>query len=515
MAQLPKDVAVGLPDVLAKAIISEKDVASINTATAWGQSSATQNYWVVWSDRADNTTYKGPSSSSGKIGQLNFNEQVRIAEIKNDYAHVYVESQEDVMYPQIKQATDKGWVPMTNLLLWSSCLANERGILNKVLIVVNLSDKISEKKNLFKVYTNPVTKTDIGYVTPSINVRFVMKEDRRTGMVLLANDASLRGPSDMTLYGWLNKDSYIRWNQRVCLEPNWENDVVEHFKSRGENLKVFVDPDLSGIEIIKPFKFGSIKNEDGRDVDRYRMPKGSLRYPIIDMDSQTNENVYHVCVFTQNGSLTEAAQLFEEKIEKNDSNVERAVPSMDSLEASFNEAFIAARLGKEYVNFMKKTNVIMPVPGYTPKKSQEGYDYWKTVLFISADELENLLHQLEGVYKAAMNSDYTNREPYVNAFKGFIQAVIPEMSNERLDAMSQEEIMANVAGLNAQTETTKKYSLQQLLNPKIIDNQTYANIINNFAEKYENLNRIKTSKYPFTLKVNRNIYYWIPTDMIP
>jgi hypothetical protein len=187
----------------------------------------------------------------------------------------------------------------------------------------------------------------------------------------------------------------------------------------------------------------------------------------------------------------------------------------NELEASFSEPFIAARLGKEYVNFMKKTNVIMPVPGYTPKKSQEGYDYWKTVLFISADELENLLHQLEGVYKAAMNSDYTNREPYVNAFKGFIQAVIPEMSNERLDAMSQEEIMANVAGLNAQTETTKKYSLQQLLNPKIIDNQTYANIINNFAEKYENLNRIKTSKYPFTLKVNRNIYYWIPTDMIP
>ena len=233
------------------------------------------------------------------------------------------------------------------------------------------------------------------------------------------------------------------------------------------------------------------------------------------MDSQTNENVYHVCVFTQNGSLTEAAQLFEEKIEKNDSNVERAVPSMDSLEASFNEAFIAARLGKEYVNFMKKTNVIMPVPGYTPKKSQEGYDYWKTVLFISADELENLLHQLEGVYKAAMNSDYTNREPYVNAFKGVIKAMIPEISNERMNAMSQEEIMAQVGGLNARTETTQKHTLQQILNPKLVDDQEYASIIQNFAEKYENLNRIKSSKYPFTLLVNGLTYYWIPTEMIP
>ena len=187
----------------------------------------------------------------------------------------------------------------------------------------------------------------------------------------------------------------------------------------------------------------------------------------------------------------------------------------DSLEASFNEAFIAARSGKEFVNYMKETNSIMSAPGYTPKRNKDGHEYWKTVLFISADELHELLYRLEGVYKVAKNSDYTNREPIVNAFKGVIKAMIPEITNERMEAMSQEEIMADIAGLKARTEITQKYTLQQLLNSKLVDDQEYASIIQNFAEKYENLLRINTSKYPFCLLLNGNTYYWLPTDMIP
>ena len=99
MAELPRQVSVGLPKVLTKKIISEKDVESLSSANDWGQGDKTSKFWVVWSDRADNTTYVGPSISSGKMGHLNFNEQVRIAEIKNDFAHVYVEEQSHKAYP--------------------------------------------------------------------------------------------------------------------------------------------------------------------------------------------------------------------------------------------------------------------------------------------------------------------------------------------------------------------------------------------------------------------------------
>ena len=772
LAQLPDEVQVGLPKVLTQGLISEKDVNSLGPSNNWGKSTWVRKYWVAWSDRKDNVTYKGPSISSGQKEHLDFNDAVRIAEIKNDFAHVYVESQAGVPYPQIKQATDKGWIPMQNLLLWSSCPANERGILNKALIVVNLSEKIVEKKNLFKVFYDPNKKFFKSYANSSINFYFVMKEDKNTGMVLLAKGASLQGKSDKYLYGWLNKDSYVKWNQRSCLEPNWDKGDIDYFNSKGEALKVYIKSNLSGEEVTKPFAFGSIKNSDGRDIDRYRMPKGSLRYPILDSENDENGKAYYCNVFAANGNLTDAAQYNEElvnlqnsavreaesvnliiaidgtrsmepfynpvkdaikrgyssfedkeqnvkvgiviyrdykdgqyvtevlpltkhndpriaefldkggdgkygiksapgddvpealfeglkvatdkqklKFSEKESNLllvvgdcgnrlndkqsptqaeitqrlinnkfqvvafqvrrmnqqpynwfqdqmgklivnnikgqiqnqlgsevkvgwkpsprgyelnselakkyyigsllypkagndmkvsdlsefiqltlekfSQAVKSQrdliidvignedNELEASFNEAFIAARLGKEYVSFMKKTNSIMSAPGYTLRKDAKGYDYWKTVIYISSEELNELLERLQGVYKAAKNSDYTNREPYVNAFKGVIKAMIPEISNERMNAMSQEEIMAQVGGLNARTETTQKHTLQQILNPKLVDDQEYASIIQNFAEKYENLNRIKSSKYPFTLLVNGLTYYWIPTEMIP
>jgi hypothetical protein len=81
--------------------------------------------------------------------------------------------------------------------------------------------------------------------------------------------------------------------------------------------------------------------------------------------------------------------------------------------------------------------------------------------------------------------------------------------------MSQEDVMSQIAGLNARTGITSKYTLQQLLNPKVVDNVTYADLIHVFAEKYENLARIKTSNYPFSIVEKEIIYYWIPTEMIP
>ena len=498
MAQLPQEVTVGMPRVLAKNIISERDVQSINSANNWGQKDKLSRFWVVWSDRADNTTYNNPTVSSGQKDVLNFNERVCIAEIQNNFAHVYTEAQKHAAYPQIMQGTDKGWVPMTQLLLWSSCPASERGILNKALIV----DNISDKSNLFKVYLNPNKKTDRGYATSSMNVRFVMKEDREAGLVLLANAASLIGPTENDLYGWLNKDSYVKWNQRVCVEPNWESGIVEYFKSNGENIRVYAKSDLSGSEIIKPLKFGSIKNKDGRAVDRYRMPKESYRFPILDSNGLLDDNVYYINVFTRNGNLAGL-----ENGENSD--------AIDSLDAAFEEAFLEAKIGKQYVEYIKKTNSIMSAPGYTPKRDKNGRDYWKTVLFISADELHELLYRLEGGYKAAKNSDYTNREPMVNAFKGVIKAMIPEITDERLNAMSQEDVMSQIAGLNARTGITSKYTLQQLLNPKAVDNVTYADLNHEFAEKYENLARIKTSNYPFSIVEKERIYYWIPTELIP
>ena len=322
MAQWPQTVTVGLPRVLDSKLFSEKDVASINSATNWGQGNKTNQYWRVWSDRANNTTYNGPSTSSGEKGYLNFNEEVRIAEIKNDFAHVYVEKQVRP-YPAISIPDDKGWVPMKKLLLWSSCPVNEMGIYKKALIVANL-DRVGNAAEMFRVFTNPVTKTGVKVATTSINFHFVMKEEG--DMVLLATYSNLEGgKTDRVLYGWINSNSFIPWNQRSCLEPNWDKNEVAYFKSRGETINVNEKDDFSGKEILqKPFKFGDITNKELEEPNRYRMPKESLRYPLLDPKkdgNRTNDNVYYCNVFAQNGSLTDAAQYNEKFVNLQNSAV--------------------------------------------------------------------------------------------------------------------------------------------------------------------------------------------------
>jgi hypothetical protein len=771
MAQLPSEVKVGKPTVLTSKLLKEKDIESVRSSNNWGQNNKSNSFWIVWSDRDDNTTYEAPNYSSAKKSHLDFNQRVRIAEIQNDFAHVYVEGQESAQYPRIQEGTDKGWVPMSNLLWWGRCPANERGILNKALIVANLSEKESDKKNVFRVYRDPNRKIEWGYATSSINFRFVMKEDKETGMVLLANEANLQAQSnDQLLYGWLNKDSYVKWNQRSCLEPNWEEKEVDHFKHKGDLLKCYENADFSG-ELITKFKYGSITNKDGRDIDHYRMPKGALRYPILDKNDKTDNNVYYCNVFASNGKLTDAAQYNEQMVNKMNNAVRDAesvnliiaidgtrsmenfyrpvkdaiksgyetfknqgcdvkvgiviyrdykdgqyvtevlplqkhnnprigqfldnggdgkygiksapgddVPealfeglkvatdkvkmgfgekesnlllvvgdcgnrvndkqsptqeeitrrlidnqfqvvafqvrrmnqpaynwfhdqmckiikdniteqtkgmnlvedigwkrssdgyelkagyanrfyigsllypklgedmnlsrlsyfitetlhkysnairdgkevynnpwanAKDSSQAKFNEEWLIKKRGKEYADFMKKTNSIMSSSAYAPRKNADGHDYWKTVVYISSEELNQLLNDLRGVYQAAKTADFTNREPYVTAFKGVVKTMIPEKSEQDMDAMSQEEIMAEIAGLNVRTETTKKFTLQQLLNPKVVDDATYADILKKFERKYDNLNRLKASNYPFKLVVRNNTYYWLPTEMIP
>lgn len=44
-AQLPSKVEVGLPAVLAKPLISEKDVASVNASNNWGQNNKRNLFW--------------------------------------------------------------------------------------------------------------------------------------------------------------------------------------------------------------------------------------------------------------------------------------------------------------------------------------------------------------------------------------------------------------------------------------------------------------------------------------
>lgn len=299
---LPGSCTVALPKLLEPDLLRDTDIRNFLKSPNWGQDNKTNSYWKVYSDRANNVTYKSPNNKSERFATLNLNDELRIAKIQNGYALVYVEQYTAAIYPKINRPVSKGWVPMNHLLLWSSCPADDKGIYHKALPLVNVDEFVKAKKNgtekdMGKVFDNPMARSNPRKLKASMEFYFVMKEDPESGLVLLSKRNILTGKTSQVLYGWVNKASYVSWNQRSCLEPNWTNEVAEKFE--GKNVPVYFDSKLS--EQCASMPLGRA-NKLGQEVTKYRMYPDEMRYPILDNDSK-NDDIYKVTAFVAPGSV--------------------------------------------------------------------------------------------------------------------------------------------------------------------------------------------------------------------
>lgn len=298
---LPGFCTVALPKLLEPELLTDKDIQEFQKDTNWGQSNKTQSYWKVYSDRANNVTYKSPSDKSERFATLGLNDELRIAKIEKGYALVYVEQYSAAIYPKINKPVSKGWVPMNHLLLWSSCPADEKGIYHKALPLVNADEynkslNSETQKDVGKVFDNPIAKSNPKMLRATMEFYFIMKEDKESGMVLLSRRNILTGMTSRVLYGWVNKGSYVPWDQRSCLEPNWEKEVAEKFE--GKKVLVYFDKKLS--EQCASMPLGRTNNLN-EDVTKYRMYPDEMRYPILFNDSG-NDDIYKVRSFVTQGS---------------------------------------------------------------------------------------------------------------------------------------------------------------------------------------------------------------------
>jgi len=296
--QLPSDhrVKACKPKEFKRDIIKMSELKQFMKTGNWGQSTDTKEYWNVWSDRSNNQTYNGPSESSGECEKLKFNQSLRIAKIEKGYALVYEEPMNGMTYPVIsQQARCMGWVKMENLLLWENCPTNDLGIYHKALIVANVEGwSKAGNLNYDKSYKNPVTKDGQENVKTDMTFYFVMKEMGE--YVLLARSSKMsKGSTDQHLYAWVNKNTYVPWDQRTCLEGNWSPAVADNLK--GEKVGVYKG-EKKGTEITLGRENGATTNP----ATKYRFPKKRLRFPLLNI---TNTKYELTAFATPDGKASE------------------------------------------------------------------------------------------------------------------------------------------------------------------------------------------------------------------
>lgn len=284
---LPQQVKAKVPEILSAQKLPMMDdlLNEFRNGSNWGQTKkAKPQTWVVYSDRAENTTYTAPDKAK-RFGELNFAEKVCIAEIKGDMALVYTDDKAN--YPNIpSNAKCKGWIPMENLLLWNRCPTDQRGVQKKGIIAINLNKMSKDEKFQERRYNSPDNLQKYQSLNTDMNFYYVMKETPDGEFTLLCTGAKVS--SAQTFYGWVNKNAYTEWNQRSCLEPNWLPKFVEQHLN---NYRAYIYESEVGSDHVTYWQYGTT-NGDKNPLYKYRMNPNQLRFPIL---SQPDANGRVLC----------------------------------------------------------------------------------------------------------------------------------------------------------------------------------------------------------------------------
>ena len=310
---LPDKCEAFRPKLLQEKYLKEADLNKFMKYGNYGQNDAPsqKKHWYVFSDRSGNKLYSAPNGSV--IGSLDFNERVIIAKISEDWALVYDDPIIETFPLISNKAKAKGWIKMENLLLWDKAISNDAKIINKALLVYNLDENRRLDQHY---YSNPATNASMGKYHAGMDYYFVFKYDKVNNMVLLAKQSDIDGVKTK-LHGWFPNQSYIPWNQRSCIEPNWDRKAIEGGLQE-EIVHVYKDVSMQmslvkngygakndSIAILEhknPAKYSRL-----RDME-YRMPRYALRYPILENNSQSN--TYKCTAFASiGGSMEEAMKM--------------------------------------------------------------------------------------------------------------------------------------------------------------------------------------------------------------
>lgn len=327
-------------ELLKETVLRESEINAFLKDPHYGQKgSSTRKYWVVYSDRENNKTYTRPGGTQVHT-TLSWNEPLRIARISGKYALVYSEPNKKAAWPKIsRDAVVKGWVPMDHLLLWDSSLADDKGILYKALICHNTDAGTSKSKGYS--YFHPTDQSDPVELGSGLKFYYIMKKDKG-GKVLLADQNNMNGGSQQILIGWLSPDSFIPWNQRSCIEPTWDEELVDYFVAHNAEVHVY---DMDG-DKASTWTYGAKLDIPVEEHYKYRMNPTNLRFPLLD-GTKASELLYECSSFGAQDVVVEERR--KEEYEKlQNINLTIVIDGTQSMKPYFSAVYEAIQKGCEY-----------------------------------------------------------------------------------------------------------------------------------------------------------------------
>lgn len=260
--------------------------------------------WVVISDRDNNPLHISPGGA--QVGVIGFKELFYVKEERDGWIELYKGNVEGLSTLDGKSI---GWVPKTNMLLWTTGLVNDTTkihkkafILNKALNIKEVLQKSENEIELANIYSSPNKASRLKQI-PLHDIYFVMKIDPDYKTILLCTNYEVsHSTAQDDIIGWVDSGEAEFWNTRVCLEPNFR---PEAYAERRDNLKLQVKG-FKDIESALLYSAGEFHDRniywsgDPVIMDKKYLAqsnparfKGNIvRFPMLDYKSTNNASVY-------------------------------------------------------------------------------------------------------------------------------------------------------------------------------------------------------------------------------
>lgn len=271
--------AMGIPRVF----LNEEeswDWENVVSNRNWGECSS--NFWRVYVDRDGVKAHESPNATSKVVNTFNFMDKddiLYVAKIQNGYALLYKEKYEQTNLEISKRAESQGWVSVDELLLWSTCPRTISQVYQKAVILKDV-DALQNKRDINEASPefskSPINMIPSGRRATDLEFYFVYKIVN--GAALLLEDNKITAAIASSKKGWMKQGLYTQWNDRLCYEPNFGEDVKDNeaaIFSEKTNARLFKSNGGSASD-MNPLWHETLGTQ--------RWTPKKVRFPVIDMD---------------------------------------------------------------------------------------------------------------------------------------------------------------------------------------------------------------------------------------
>lgn len=271
--------------------------------------------WKVYSDRDNNTTVMTPDPSASPSGKtMSFLEQVWVTDETDQY--VRIARGNPKMLQLDESSEDLYWIEKSKMLLWTRSLSTNQGKIPKKVMILNTiehlrksaQDKGSPDKLEFTFAPYDGAKKN-GNTSDLFEFFFVLKREGK--YVLLSRNERLVDNYQerlLQVVGWAHESRLTFWDNRVSIEPNWENAARLERKNR-MLYAIAVEKEKEAKDIFNNVYKGTPLWKEGLSTLENRPVGEWRRFPLISL-IQTQTQIYRVgimgSIYDQYGEIVEA-----------------------------------------------------------------------------------------------------------------------------------------------------------------------------------------------------------------